>query len=68
MYRATINDYATCKVCHEVQIPSPQPNKKGGPFGLLFYLLSGVALCSMTFEVMSLRLLCDLRANNLRPK
>ena len=34
----------------------------------IFHLLSVVALCSMTFEVMSPRSPCNLRANNLRPK
>ena len=31
-------------------------------------MVAVVALCSMTFLVMSARSLCDLRANNLQPK
>ena len=31
-------------------------------------MVAVVTLCFMTFEVMSSRSLCDLRANNLQPK
>ena len=42
----------------------------GTPFGVpsSSLLVAVIALCSMTFEVMSPRSHCDLRANNLQPR
>ena len=43
-------------------------NEKQSLVDCFFVLYAVVALCSMTFEVMSPRSQSDLRANNLRPK
>ena len=55
---------------YSVQFSTHLLNQKnsGYPIGCpeFFLLVTVVTLCSMTFEVMSSRSHCDLRANNLR--